>query len=144
VIGHNILLVDDNPDHVQLIQEAFEELKSPSTLHVAVDGLAAMAYLRHEDPYEEEPIPDLILLDLNLPKKDGRVVLEELKNSADFRRIPIAVLTSSSDQTDIDTCYDLGANCYITKPANFDQIIDVIEMLEKFWFSITKLPTHPS
>jgi|SRR5271157_1059781 len=139
---NNILLVEDNPDHVLLVQEAFEEAKSTSTIHIVEDGLEALKFLNRDNPYETAPCPDLILLDLNLPRKDGRELLRDLKQDGGLSAIPVIVFTSSSAQQDIDMCYSLHANCYITKPVGFDQYVEIMQMIEEFWFSTIKLPTH--
>jgi two-component system, chemotaxis family, response regulator Rcp1 len=136
----DILLVEDNPADVRLAREALRDRKVANTLHVLRDGEAAMAYLRREDGYADAPRPDVILLDLNLPKKDGREVLAEVKSHPVLRRIPIVVLTTSSAEADILKSYDLHANCYVQKPIEFAQFLEVVQAIEDFWFSIVKLP----
>jgi chemotaxis family two-component system response regulator Rcp1 len=136
------LLVEDNPGDVRLTVEALKEGKICNNLSVAADGVAAMAILRREGEHADAPRPDLILLDLNLPKKDGREVLVEIKQDPDLRRIPVVILTTSSDEADILKSYNLHANCYITKPVNFDQFTAVVRSVEDFWFSIVRLPTE--
>jgi len=137
-----ILLVEDNPGYIRLTQETLKESKLLNRMNVVVDGVEAMAYLRHEGKYAASARPDLILLDLNLPKKDGRQVLAEIKADDDLRRIPVVVLTTSSAQQDIIKTYDLHANCYITKPVDLDQFVTVVRAIEAFWFTIVKLPSE--
>ena len=136
----DILLVEDNPGDVRLTREGLKESKVLNTLHVVEDGVRALAFLRREGEYAGKPRPDLILLDLNLPKKDGREVLEEIKSDASLRRIPVVVLTTSTSQEDVQKTYDLHANSYVTKPADLEQFIQVVKSLDDFWFSIVKLP----
>lgn len=135
-----ILLVEDNPGDVRLTREALREGKVRNNLHVASDGVEAIAFLRREGPYAEAVRPDLILLDLNLPRKGGREVLEEIKADPGLRYIPVVVLTSSQAEQDIVRAYDLHANCYVTKPVDLDQFIHVVRSIEDFWFTIVKLP----
>jgi CheY-like chemotaxis protein len=135
-----ILLVEDNPGDVRLTQEAFKEGKVRNNLHVAVDGVEAMAFLRREGKYADAVRPDIILLDLNLPKKDGREVLAEIKGDLELKRIPVVVLTTSEAEQDILRAYGLHANCYITKPVDLDQFMSVIQSIEDFWLTIVKLP----
>jgi CheY-like chemotaxis protein len=137
-----ILLVEDNPGDVRLTQEALKESKIINHLHVVGDGEEAMAFLRRQGKYVQATRPDVILLDLNLPKMDGRGVLAEVKADAELRRIPVVVLTSSSAEQDILKSYDLHANCYITKPVDLEQFSVVVQTIEEFWFSIVKLPEH--
>ena len=136
-----ILLVEDNPGDVRLTQEALKESKVTNNLSVAEDGVEALAFLKREGKYADAPRPDLLLLDLNLPKKDGRELLEEIKVDDNLRRIPVVVLTTSKAEEDIIRMYDQHANCYITKPIDFDQFINVIKSIEDFWLTIVKLPT---
>jgi len=136
-----ILLVEDNPGDVRLTQEALKESKVTNNLSVAEDGVEALAFLKREGKYADAPRPDLLLLDLNLPKKDGRELLEEIKVEENLRRIPVVVLTTSKAEEDIIRMYDQHANCYITKPIDFDQFIAVIKSIEDFWLTIVKLPT---
>lgn len=136
----DILLVEDNPGDVRLTQEALKEGKVLNTLNVVGDGMAALEYLRRLGPYETVQRPDLVLLDLNLPKKDGREVLEEIKMDPKLKRIPVVVLTTSKAEEDILKTYNLHANCYITKPVDLDQFIRVVESIEGFWLNIVKLP----
>jgi len=135
-----ILLVEDNPGDVRLTSEAFKEAKVANKLYVAADGVEAMRYLRGEGGPEESPRPDLILLDLNLPRKDGREVLAEIKASPTLKRIPVVILTTSEAEEDILKTYDLHANCYITKPVDLDQFVKVVRSIEDFWLTIVKLP----
>ena len=135
-----ILLVEDNPGDVRLTQEAFKEGKLTNRLHVVTDGADALAFLHREGGYAQAVRPDLILLDLNLPKKDGRQVLAELKADAHLKRIPVVVLTTSQAEADILKAYDLHANCYITKPVDLDQFLVVINSIEEFWLALVKLP----
>jgi chemotaxis family two-component system response regulator Rcp1 len=137
-----ILIVEDNPGDVRLTQEGLKEGKVLNNLHVAEDGEEAMAFLRREGKYADAPRPDLILLDLNLPGKDGREVLAEIKADKDLRRIPVVVLTVSKAEEDILKTYDLNANCYITKPINLDQFIKVVKSIEEFWLTIVTLPPN--
>ena len=135
-----VLLVEDNPGDVRLTKEALKEGKVRNNLNVAVDGVEALAYLRREGKYAGSVRPDLILLDLNLPRMDGREVLEVIKADPALRNIPVVVLTSSQAEQDIVRAYDLHANCYITKPVDLDQFITVVKSIEDFWFTIVKLP----
>ena len=135
-----ILLVEDNPGDVELTLEALEDSKLSNRIHVVDDGEKAMAFLRNEAPYAGMPRPDLVLLDLNLPRKDGREVLEEIKGDAKLRRTPVVILTSSAAETDVLRSYDLGANCYITKPMNLERFLEVVRNVHDFWLSIVVLP----
>lgn len=135
-----ILLVEDNPGDARLAQEALKEGRMTSRLKVVVDGVEALAYLRREGQYTAAPRPNLILLDLNLPRKDGRQVLAELKADEDLRRIPVVVLTTSQAEQDILRSYDLHANCYITKPVDLDRFISVVRSIEEYWCSVVTLP----
>ena len=135
-----ILLVEDNPADVRLTQEAMRDSKLLNKIHVVSDGEEALTYLRKQDPHADAPRPDLILLDLNLPKKDGREVLAEIKLDDDLKAIPVVVLTTSEAENDIMRSYNLYANCYITKPVAFDRFRKVVTSIENFWFSIVKLP----
>ena len=135
-----ILLVEDNIGDIRLTEEALNESNLIVNLHVARDGMEAMEFLLGEGGHDNAPTPDLILLDLNLPRKDGREVLQEIKNDADLKRIPVVVLTTSEAESDIITTYGFHANCYINKPVDMDQFIKIVQMLEEFWFTIVKLP----
>lgn len=135
-----ILLVEDNPGDVRLIVESLKENKMRNRLDVVEDGEETLAFLRREGRYAQAPRPDLILLDLNLPKKDGRQVLAEIKADETFRRIPVVILTTSKAEEDILKAYDLNANCYITKPVGLDRFIKVVKSIKEFWLTIVKLP----
>ena len=135
-----ILLAEDNPGDVKLTEKALERGKLVNNLHVVTDGVEALAFLRQEGEYAEEPRPDLVLLDLNMPRKDGREVLEDMKADEDLRRIPVVVLTSSDAEEDIVQSYDLHANAYLTKPVDFDGLLEIVNSLEEFWLSVVKLP----
>ena len=136
----DILLVEDNPGDIRLTEEALVESKVCNHLYVARDGIQAMALLRQEGEYANTPRPDLILLDLNLPKKDGREVLAEIKADEELKRIPVVVLTTSSAEEDVLKTYGLYANCYVTKPVDLDQFITVVKSVNDFWFYIVRLP----
>lgn len=136
----DILLVEDNPGDVRLTMEALREAKVLNNLVVVPDGIEALAYLNRQTIYRRAPRPDLILLDLNLPRKDGRALLEEIKQSPELKRIPVVILTSSKAEEDIIKAYDLHANCYVTKPVGLEQFIQVLRTIEDFWLSIVKLP----
>ena len=135
-----ILLVEDSPTDVLLAKEALESSKLINNLHIVNDGVEAMAFLNREGHFAESPCPDLILLDLNLPKKDGREVLSEIKEDDRFKRIPVVVLTTSKDETDVLKAYGLHANCYIVKPVDFEKFVEVVDSIENFWFSVVTLP----
>jgi chemotaxis family two-component system response regulator Rcp1 len=135
-----ILMVEDNPGDVRLTIEALRETKVRNNLNVVEDGEGALAFLRREGKYVNVPRPDLILLDLNLPGKDGREVLEVIKADKDLGRIPVVILTTSQAEEDILRTYDLHANCYITKPVDLGQFIKVVQSIETFWLTIVKLP----
>ena len=137
-----ILLVEDNPGDADLAREALEGSKLHNALHVVGDGVEAMDFLRRKGKHADAPRPDLILLDLNLPKKDGREVLAEIKGDADLKRIPVVILTISKDEEDILKSYNLHANCYITKPIDLSQFLKVVKSIEDFWLSIVKLPPN--
>jgi len=134
-----ILMVEDNPADVLLTREALKEVKMRNNLSVARDGIEAMAFLHQEGTFARSPRPDLILLDLNLPRKDGREVLAEIKADDSLKRIPLVILTTSTAEQDILRTYNLHANCYITKPVDLDQFIIVVQSIENFWFTIVKL-----
>lgn len=139
----NILLVEDNPGDVRLTQEALKEgnFSQELSLHVVPDGVEAIAYLKKEGSYVDAVQPDIILLDLNLPKKHGSEVLAEIKASSILRSIPVVVLTTSQASQDIELVYNLHANCYIAKPVDINEFIEVIKSIENFWFNIVKLPS---
>jgi len=135
-----ILLVEDNPGYVRLMMEALDESKVPSNLSVVTDGVEALAFVHRKGKYADVPRPDLILLDLKLPRKSGQEVLEEIKNDPDLKRIPVVILTVSSAEKDILKSYNLHANCYIIKPIDLDQFIAVVKQVIEFWFTIVSLP----
>ncbi|MFC3121712.1 response regulator [Agaribacter flavus] len=139
-----ILLVEDNPGDVMLTEEAFSAAKISNTLNVVRDGEEALAYLNKEAGFEDVVLPDLILLDLNLPKIDGREVLDKIKTSEKLKRIPVVVLTSSEAEQDVVKTYDLHANSYVVKPLDLDQFINVVSVVENFWFSVVTLPNTQS
>lgn len=135
-----ILLVEDNAGDARLAMEALRDSKIKNSMHHVSDGEEAMAFLRRQGRYMDAPKPDLVLLDLNLPRKDGREVLAEIKADEDLKRIPVVVLTVSSDDEDVFRAYGLHANCFITKPLDFHQFVKVVRSIEDFWLSIVKLP----
>jgi two-component system, chemotaxis family, response regulator Rcp1 len=139
-----LMLVEDNYGDVLLTQEAFTACKIANHLQIARDGEEALKMLRKEAPYGDLTTPDLILLDLNLPRKDGREVLTEIKNDHELAKIPVVVLTGSRAELDVVRSYELNANCYIAKPINFEQLQNVVNSLQKFWFSVVLLPTQRS
>ena len=136
-----ILLVEDNEGDVGLIEEVLEEAKIRNVLHVAKDGEEAILFLHREGKFSGAPRPDIILLDLNLPKKDGREVLKEVKEDSKLKNIPVVILTTSNAEKDIFRAYELHTNAYVTKPLDFDQFIKVVESIGNFWLEIVKLPT---
>lgn len=137
-----ILLVEDSPGDVRLTQEALKKGKIRNTLHVVPDGVEAMAFLRREGDYADATRPGLILLDLNMPRKNGREVLAEIKADENLRRIPVVVLTISRAERDILETYDLNCNCYITKPVDLHQFLEVVQMIEQFWLTVVTLPPN--
>lgn len=136
----DILLVEDNVGDVVLTQEALEQSKVANRLYVVEDGVDAMEFLHRRGKYAQAPRPDLIMLDLNLPRKDGRDVLAEIKADETLRRIPVVILTTSDAEEDIHRAYHLHANCYITKPVIFEKFMKVVQSIEDFWFTIVRLP----
>jgi two-component system, chemotaxis family, response regulator Rcp1 len=136
----DVLLIEDSEPDVRLTIEAMKEAKVHNRLSVVEDGVEAMEFLHREGRYQDAPRPDLILLDLNLPRMDGRQVLEEIKNDPALRRIPVVVLTTSRAEADILRVYDLHANCYITKPVDFTRFMEVVKAIEGFWLEVVKLP----
>jgi len=138
----DILLVEDDPGDVVLTTEALSGSKLMNNVHVAENGEVAMKFLRREAPYEDAPRPDLILLDLNMPRMDGREVLSAIKDDPEFRRIPVVVLTTSDAEEDILRSYDLHANAYVTKPVHFDRFIEVVRQVDEFFITIVKPPPH--
>ncbi len=135
-----VLLVEDNPGDAELTRIALEDSKISVNLNVVEDGVEAMAFLQKQGNYANAPHPDIVLLDLNLPRKDGREVLAEIKADQKLRRIPVVVLTTSQSEEDILKAYNLSANCFITKPVDFDQFVKIVQSIENFWFAIVKLP----
>ena len=135
-----ILLVEDNPGDVRLTKEALKEGKVYSNLHWAKDGVEALEFLRRQGKFTDVPRPDIILLDLNLPKKDGREVLAEIKNDDDLKRIPVVILTTSKAEEDVLRSYQLHANCYVTKPVDLEKFIVVVQSIDKFWLTVVTLP----
>jgi chemotaxis family two-component system response regulator Rcp1 len=136
----DILLVEDNPGDVRLTKEALRDAKVCNKIFVAKDGVEAMEFLRKEGSFADMPMPDIILLDLNLPRKDGREVLAEIKRDPKLKHIPVAILTSSKADEDILKAYNFHANCYITKPVDINGFVHIMHSLEEFWFTIVKLP----
>jgi chemotaxis family two-component system response regulator Rcp1 len=137
-----MLLVEDNPGDARLAMEALKDAKVHNNLHWVDDGVKAMSFLHRQGKYSDAPRPDVILLDLNLPKKDGREVLADVKADEDLRRIPVVILTISDAEEDVIKTYNLHANCYIRKPIDLDQFVGVVKAIEDFWLTIVKLPTH--
>jgi CheY-like chemotaxis protein len=135
-----ILLVEDNPGDVRLTREALKEGKVYSNLHWAQDGVEALEFLRRQGKFTDVPRPDIILLDLNLPKKDGREVLFEIKNDDDLKRIPVVILTTSKAEEDVLRSYELHANCYVTKPVDLEKFIVVVQSIDRFWLTVVTLP----
>ncbi|NLE28049.1 MAG: response regulator [Phycisphaerae bacterium] len=135
-----ILLVEDNPGDVLLLKTCFQRSGLRGNIHVVEDGFEALAFLRREDPYADMLLPDLILLDLNLPRKNGREVLEEVKNDDELKRIPVVILTSSEAEDDVVLTYRLHTNCYIVKPVDFKVFQDTMDIIVSFWFSTVRLP----
>jgi two-component system, chemotaxis family, response regulator Rcp1 len=136
----DILLVEDNPGDARLTREALRDAKVRNNLHIVPDGVEALAFLRRQGRYAEAPTPDLILLDLNLPKKDGREVLEEIKREEGLRHIPVVVLTTSKAETDVLESYRLQANAFVTKPVDLEQFLEVVRSIEQFWLQVVRLP----
>jgi len=136
------LLVEDNPGDARLAMEALKDAKVNNNLNWVKDGVEAMTFLRRQGEYTDAPRPDVVLLDLNLPKKDGREVLADIKGDDDLRRIPVVILTVSGAEEDIMKTYNLHANCYIQKPLDLGQFIEVVKSIESFWLTIVKLPAH--
>jgi len=138
----DILLVEDDPGDVLLIREAFEDNKVHNRLHVVPDGVEALTFLRQEGEHADAPRPDLVLLDLNLPRKDGREVLAEVKGDESLQHIPVVVLTTSKAEEDVLRSYKLHANAYVTKPVDFDRFIDVVRRIDEFFVTVVKLPSR--
>jgi len=137
-----ILLIEDNPGDIRLTIEAFKESKIANILNIVEDGIEAINYLENQRKFKDKPLPDIIILDLNLPKKDGREVLAEIKEDKLLKHIPVVIFTTSQSETDIFKCYDLHANCYISKPLNMNQFIKIVKSVENFWFTVVKLPVY--
>ena len=142
VLPIEILLVEDNPADVDLTRELLAEAKVHNTMHVIADGVEALAFLRRQGRHTGAPRPDLILLDLNLPRKNGREVLAEVKQDPDLRRIPVIVMSISKAEQDILMSYELHANCFVTKPVDLDRFVEVVRSIEGFWLAVVKLPPH--
>ena len=136
----DIILVEDSPADVLITREAFEEFRLTNTLHIVEDGVEAMAFLNQEGKYASAPQPDLILLDLNLPRKNGREVLTEIKADPRFKSIPVVILTTSHSEKDVLQAYDQHANCYIVKPVGFENFVEAMKSIRQFWFSVVTLP----
>lgn len=136
----NILLVEDDAGDVELTREGLATGRFTVHLHTVVDGIKALQFLKREEPYADAVRPDIILLDLNLPKMDGKETLKQIKADEHLRSIPVIVLTTSETEIDIVTCYELGANCYISKPVGFVDFLKVVRVLEEFWFTVVKMP----
>lgn len=137
----NILLIEDNSGDVWLTKEAFKESKKKIIIDVAIDGVDGYNYLKKKPPYEDKPVPDLILLDLNLPKWDGREVLKKVKTDDELKHIPIIILTTSNAEKDVINCYKLHANCFITKPVDYERFFQIIRHIENFWLDTIILPS---
>jgi len=145
-VAHNegdpieILLAEDNPGDVRLTEKALDHGNIINNLHVVKNGVEALQFLRQDGEFSDKPRPDLVLLDLNMPKKDGREVMAEMKGDPSLRRIPVVVLTSSEAEEDVVRSYELNANAYLTKPVDFDGFVDIVKRIEDFWFSVVKMP----
>ncbi|MBI1318378.1 MAG: response regulator [Candidatus Hydrogenedens sp.] len=140
----HVLMAEDNADDAELTHEALVDSKLAISLHHVTDGVEALAFLRKQPPYEKAQTPDLVLLDLNMPRKDGREVLRELRGDPALRHLPVVILTTSGADEDVEAAYELSANCYIQKPVDFEQFIHVVQAIEHFWFTVVKLPHgHP-
>jgi len=137
-----VLLIEDDPGDVELTKVAMEDSKVMVNLHVVQDGDEAIAFLNQSDRFTDAPCPDLILMGLSLPNKDGREVLRELKEDENWKAIPVVILTTSTSEEDILRSYNLGANCYVSKPIRLDQFTKVVQSIEEFWFTVVKLPTR--
>jgi two-component system response regulator len=138
----NILLVDDSPDDVELTLMALQKTKFASNINVVSDGVYAMQYLKKEGEYKDAEKPALVMLDLNMPRKNGQQVLAEMKADQNLRKIPVVILTTSQAEEDIVRSYDLGANCYVSKPVDLEQLIKVVQAIDQFWFGVVQLPTN--
>lgn len=142
VMPIDLLIIDDNRADIRLVQEILKKGKMVINLHAVLDGIEAMEYLRNEDKYKNAPLPDLILLDLNMPRKDGREVLEEIKLDKKLKTIPVIVMTISKAEEDILRSYNLHANAYIVKPIELNQFMNTVRSIEDFWLTVVKLPSH--
>jgi CheY-like chemotaxis protein len=138
-----ILMVEDNPGDVRLTREALKGGKVANEMHVVTDGAAALDFLYRRPPYQKAPRPDMVLLDLNLPKKDGREVLSTMKSDPFLKTIPVVILTTSQAEEDVIRAYNLSCNCYVTKPVDFEQFTRIVQAIESFWLTIVTLPPHP-
>ena len=138
----DILLIEDNPGDIRLTREALNESKMKVNLHVVMDGVEGCNFLKKKKKFADVPTPDLIILDLNLPKKDGRELLREIKQDKSLMVIPVVVLTTSFSEQDILESYGLHANCYVTKPLDFESFVEIVKKIGDFWFTIVKLPIH--
>jgi chemotaxis family two-component system response regulator Rcp1 len=139
-LNADVLLVEDSAAEARLAREALSEIQFPVRLHIASDGVQAMDFLRRNAPYQDAPRPQLVLLDLNLPRKDGREVLRDIKADDDLRRIPVVILTTSQAQSDIIRAYELHANCYIQKPLELDGFIEIVTSIHRYWLQMAELP----
>jgi len=137
----HILIVDDSPDDIEFTMSALSKTKLANSVDIVNDGVEALAYLRNEGKYQSAKKPSLIMLDLNMPRKDGREVLAEMKTDPELRSIPVVILTTSQAEEDIMRSYDLGANCYVSKPVDISQLIKVVQAIDDFWFGVVKLPS---
>ena len=135
-----ILLVEDNPGDARLTQEAMRAAKMTNVLHIVEDGEQAMEFLRRRSRFKDAPRPDLILLDFNMPKKDGRMVLAEIKTDPDLKRIPVVILTTSRSEEDVLQAYDMHAHAFVTKPVNLDQFMRIVALIDEFWLNVVTLP----
>ena len=138
-----ILMVEDNPGDVRLTREALKGGKVSNEMHVVTDGVAALDFLYRRGAHADAPRPDLVLLDLNLPKKDGREVLSAMKSDPGLKAIPVVILTTSQAEEDVIRAYNLSCNCYVTKPVDFEQFTRIVQAIEQFWLTIVTLPPHP-
>ncbi|MCC9624665.1 response regulator [Thalassospira sp. MA62] len=141
IVVNDLLLIEDNPGDARLVREALREFKRPVELHHVKDALAAIKFLQKDGPYRNAPRPRLILLDLNMPRKDGREMLREIRNDPDLAAIPVIVLTTSGAEHDVDLCYAAGANCYLRKPVDVTEFIEMMKMIEAFWLGLALTPT---
>jgi CheY-like chemotaxis protein len=140
----DVLLVEDDPGDVLMTQEAFKDYKIANNLHVVTNGEDAIAYLRRQGPYADVPVPDLVLLDLNLPRRNGREVLRDVKSDSRLRRVPVVVLTTSGAEEDVLASYDLHANAYVRKPVDFEQFVKAVRAIDDFFITVVRLPTRPA